>query len=113
MFTSLAAAALVGQVVLVAGEKVPEFDLRPSCHAGATIDPTQKVTFQACMDTEQSAHKQLEGQWLTFRASDRRACTAETQAGGPPSYVELLVCLEDEKAVRELQSNSKPGSASE
>jgi hypothetical protein len=108
VFTSIAAAALVGQLVLVAGDKVPEFDLRPSCHAAETIDPTQKATFQACMDTEQGARSQLQGKWLTFPAPDRRACAAETQAGGPPSYVELLVCLEDEKAVRELQLSSKP-----
>jgi hypothetical protein len=106
MFTSFAAIALTGQLVLVAGDRVPDFDLRPSCQAAATIDPTMKATFQACMDTEQGARGALEGQWLSFPLADRRACVAETQAGGPPSYVELLVCLEDEKTVRELRSNS-------
>ncbi len=108
MFTWIAAAALAGQLVLVATDKVPALDMRPTCNAAATSDPTQKTTFQACINTEQSARGALEGQWLSFPAADRRACSAETQSGGPPSYVELLVCLEDAKAVRELEGNAKP-----
>jgi uncharacterized protein YecT (DUF1311 family) len=108
MFASVATAALATQLVLVAGDKVPSFDLRPSCHAAASIDPTLKATFQSCMDDEQGARRELEGQWLSFRAGDRRSCSAETQAGGPPSYVELLVCLQDAKTARGLESSANP-----
>jgi hypothetical protein len=109
MFAStVVAAALAGQLVLVAGDNVPALDMRPTCNAAATIDPTQKTIFQSCMDTEESARGALAGQWLSFPAADRRACSAETQSGGPLSYVELLVCLEDAKAVRDLKGNNAP-----
>jgi hypothetical protein len=108
MFTSIAAAALAGQLVLVAADKVPSLDMRPTCKAAAATDQTQTTIFQSCMNTEQAARGALDGQWLSFRAADRRACSAATLSGGPPSYVELLVCLEDAKAVRELPSSPKP-----
>ena len=108
MFTSIAAAALAGSLILVAADKVPTLDMRPTCKAAATTDPTQKSIFQSCMNSEQAARGTLEGQWLAFRAADRRACSEATQSGGPPSYVELLVCLEDAKAVRELPKSPKP-----
>ena len=54
-----------------------------------------------CMDDEQQAKDQLETQWLGFVNSDRFMCTTETvgeeaDAGAtPPSYVELLTCIQD------------------
>ena len=107
MLTSIAAAALAGQLTLVAADGVPALDMRPTCKAAAATDPTQTTIFQNCMNSEQGARGALEKQWLAFRAADRRACTTATQSGGPPSYVELLVCLEDAKAVRELPSSAK------
>jgi hypothetical protein len=53
------------------------------------------------MDDEQQAKDQLETQWLGFVNSDRFMCTTETvgekaDAGAtPPSYVELLTCVQD------------------
>ena len=54
-----------------------------------------------CMDDEQQAKDQLETKWLGFVNSDRFMCTTETvgekaDAGAtPPSYVELLTCVQD------------------
>lgn len=108
MFTFAAVATLATQLVLVAADRVPHFDMAPICRRAPSLDPTQQGdAFQSCMNDEQGARTELAAQWLTFPAADRSSCTAETQAGGPPSYVELLVCLQDAKAARSLPAGSK------
>jgi hypothetical protein len=103
MFALVAMTALAAPLVLIAADKPPHFDLRPTCQSAARLDPTE-ATIKGCMDVEEGARKELDAQWLSFRAGDRQSCTAETQAGGPPTYVELLVCLQDAKAASELES---------
>ena len=48
----------------------------------------------SCMRDEDEARDTLAKEWTQFAAQDQRRCVGETQTGGSPSYVELLVCLE-------------------
>ena len=106
MIASLATVAFAAQLILVAGDKVPQFDV-PSCREAQRLDPTEEKAVQSCNDNEASARRELQGQWLSFPDGDRRTCSAETQTGGLPSYVELLVCLQDAKVARDLETKSK------
>jgi hypothetical protein len=98
--------ALTTQLVLVAGDKVPTFELR-SCRDAQSLDPTQTTAVRICMDDERSARSELEKQWLSFPAADRHSCGTEARAGGLPSYVELLVCLQDAQIARQIEATSK------
>ena len=66
------------------------------------------ATVKRCMDDEQKAKDQLETQWSGFLNSDRLMCTEETVGNRaddgsiPPSYVELLTCIQDQQVVRKL-----------
>jgi hypothetical protein len=61
-------------------------------------------TIRRCVRDEQQARDQLQTQWSQFAPSDRVMCTSETTEGGgvPPSYVELLTCLQGQQLVKKL-----------
>jgi hypothetical protein len=106
MITLLATVALATQLIFVTEQKVPQFDV-PSCREAQRLDPTQSRAVQSCRDEETGARSELQQQWLSFPAEDRHACTAETETGGLPSYVELLVCLQNAKTARAIAAKSK------
>ena len=85
---------------VMAGDKVPELDMHPTCQGAANLnlDLKDEPTVQSCIDEEEAARHTLEGVWSTSSGKRRRDCTTATQTGGPPSYVDLLWCLQDAQA---------------
>jgi hypothetical protein len=61
------------------------------------------ISFSTLVD-EQEAKDQLQTQWSQFAPSDKKMCTGLTtdDALTPPSYVELLTCLQGQQFVRKL-----------
>jgi len=93
--------ALVTQLVVTIADDVPRFDLEPVCHGiarqgGLDLEPNQSARqdFNSCMKSEMATRDQLVEQWSTFKASDKSNCIGETNAGGMPSYTDLLTCLQ-------------------
>ncbi|WP_236960648.1 hypothetical protein [Methylobacterium durans] len=88
------AVALFGATLAVTvTDHVPNFDIRPSCHAATslmTLDPKREAR---CIDDEATARTEVTKQWASFSATERQRCTAEAQLNGMPSYVDLLECL--------------------
>jgi hypothetical protein len=91
--------ALGSQLFFTVAEGAPNFDPAPGCRAAITDMPG---SFDACVKDEQAARARLSTEWLGFSAADRVNCAADESAGGTPSYVELLTCLEMSKAARAL-----------
>lgn len=85
----LAATLLIVPVV----EKVPTFDVRPSCQSATGLMDLNPERAKQCLNDEMSARDALVKQWSGFPAGDRRRCSAEAQLNGEPSYVDLLECL--------------------
>jgi hypothetical protein len=81
---------LASQLVLVAADKAPAFNVEPTCRATVT-DGLE--TLKSCENDEEAAQQQLVKQWGQFATSDRAMCT-DLVTGYDPSYVELLSCLE-------------------
>ena len=92
-----AAAVVVAASQAWAQQRLPVFDVKPECRAGGSVMPDQK-----CVEDEQNARAELETKWSTFANGDRGRCIGEATAGGSPSYVDPLTCLELAKEVREL-----------
>jgi hypothetical protein len=90
------------QLLVPVADDMPRFDVRPSCHAAATLTP---ASLESCLRDEEEARGALQVQWLQFAAPDRTQCRAETETGGSPSYVELLSCLQMARDVRKLPKN--------
>jgi hypothetical protein len=90
-------------------EAVPDFDPRPGCVAGAGSGTAERGNLDSCLRSEQEARDKLASQWSSFVAADRTRCAGRTHMGGPPSYVEVLTCLELAQAARKLPKDDGTG----
>ena len=111
MLQALQGVVLGSQLLLVA-DKVPELKFEPSCRAAmqATVGPGSRNE-NACLQDERAAKASLQKEWSQFSADQKGHCLRLLQAGGNPSYVELLTCAEMGKAVKDMkaQRNAKNG----
>jgi hypothetical protein len=102
MTIPLPAMLLAAQIALPVADRVPQFNVEPTCRGAATASAAIRSDKDICIKKELQARDDLAGQWSGFQAADRARCVTSASAGGIPSYVQLLTCLETAKAVREL-----------
>lgn len=77
-------------------DTVPKFDIAKECR----FESESSKAFDRCSHDEADALQQLETEWPHFVGADRRACLTEATVGGFASYVEMLICLEMARDVR-------------
>jgi len=104
---------LASQLVIAVADGVPQFNIERGCKvdSASAFDPSagMSATIKRCVDDEQRAKGHLEAQWSGFIASDRVMCVGATvvnksdAAEIPPSYVDLLTCLQDQQLARKLR----------
>jgi hypothetical protein len=82
---SLYAAVLSSQLIVTVADRIPEFDVGPTCRESTVHD---------CLNTEKIAREKLVEAWPHFTAQDKAACVMEERLAGPPSYVGWLTCLQ-------------------
>ena len=96
-----------GSTAFIVVADVPVYDVAPSCRAAVTVMPG---SFDACMQDEQRARAQLAATWDTFAGPTRDTCVqTESNTGGPPSYVELLTCMQMTQDAKRLPANRTDG----
>jgi hypothetical protein len=114
---ALVALWLGAQAGIALADEPPKLDVAPSCEAaarGAMVIGRDKA---ACMGDENAALDVLKQNWAKYTGADKVQCVGNVTTGGPPSYVELLSCLEimrDAKTIREgrtLEGSTPPGSS--
>src|ERR1700755_2105899 len=105
MFLPLPVVLLGAQLALPIADKVPEFDVNPSCR-GATSAAISNRDLESCLKQERDARDDLGREWAQFPAGDRTTCEHSTSMGGIPSYVEMLTCLEISRDARNLPSST-------
>ncbi|WP_246504759.1 hypothetical protein [Microvirga antarctica] len=94
MFAMVSTLALAASLIAPVADGMPNFNPRLTCKADATAqDGVAQQTVKQCLADEDDARAKVEAQWSSFAAPLRARCAAETQVGGSPSYVEVLVCL--------------------
>jgi hypothetical protein len=89
-----------------AQQRVPVYDVSATCRYDADI-ANGPESEQTCLRLEREARTNLEAQWANFAADDRAECSAESSAGGSPSYVDLLTCLQMSRDARALERQRK------
>ena len=87
----LAPLVVTAQLLLVA-DRPPTLNVEPSCRAAERSGLDR--TADTCMRGEDQAKATLNDKLTQFSARQQARCTSLVQTGGPPSYVELLTCLE-------------------
>jgi hypothetical protein len=101
------AAMTLGSPLTAAAERLPQFDPVRSCQSGGTLWGTPRQASESCVRSEQEARATLEKSWNEIFPADRTHCSLLVSTGGPPSYVELLSCVEmtrEARAFRELRA---------
>jgi hypothetical protein len=92
----------------------PTLQVGPSCEAAAQGSVVLGRDKKACLGDETTAQDTLKQNWSKYAASDKNECVSMVKTGGPPSYVELLSCVEilrDARNIRNadpLESDDKP-----
>lgn len=99
------ALALSAVLLVAAADGVPHFDPRQGCQAGADSGVDLQPNVDGCVASEMQTRSSLVEQWKNFSAADRTNCVDETSMGGPPSYIEILTCLEIARDAREMDSH--------
>lgn len=88
--------ALTSQLVLLAADRPPDFNIAQTCRLDLTAafgtDTSQQ--YKACVSDEQNARQQLQSRWPKFPPAMRTSCASQESVGGTPSYVSLLTCLQ-------------------
>lgn len=107
MIPGLVPLALGISLMVSVSDHVPTFDVGPSCRGGATSGAAMRNDVQGCITEEHEARDKLRGQWADFPAADRVRCSNMTNTGGPPSYVELITCLELARDARKIPETEK------
>jgi hypothetical protein len=108
MMTSFSTLILASQLIVTVADNVPNFNIERECKvdSASASDPNAglNATIKRCADDEQAAKDQLQTQWAQFAPSDKKMCMGLTtdDPSTPPSYVELLTCLQGQQLVRKL-----------
>jgi hypothetical protein len=108
MLISFSTLVLTSQLIVMVADDVPKFDIEKGCRidSASAFNPDigLDATIKRCAADEQEAKDQLQTQWSQFVPSDRVMCRGQTtdEASTPPSYVELLTCLQGQQLVRKL-----------
>ena len=82
----------------------PTLEVGASCEAagqGAAVLGRDK---KACLGDETTAQETLKQNWSKYAASDKNECVGMVTTGGPPSYVELLSCVEILRDARNIRN---------
>jgi hypothetical protein len=99
---------LASQMMVMVADNVPNFNIERGCKidSASLFDQNAglNATIKRCSDDEQAAKDQLQTRWEQFVPSDKKQCMGLTtdDASTPPSYVELLTCLQGQQLVRKL-----------
>jgi hypothetical protein len=109
MLISFSTLVLASQLIVPVADSVPKFNIERECKVDSTstnLNVGLDETIKRCVQDEQQARDQLQTQWSQFAPSDRVMCTSEATntegAGVPPSYVNLLTCLQGQLLVKKL-----------
>jgi hypothetical protein len=103
--TIAVASLLLGlQVAVAVADGPPKLDLAATCDAATRFSISAGRDKEACLGDEDEARTTLAQNWSKYNVDDKNQCAGTVKTGGPPSYVELLSCIEilrDAKSIRE------------
>jgi hypothetical protein len=78
-------------------DAVPKFDIARECQ----FEAGSKEELDRCVTDETQARELLQTEWAQFTPSAKTQCNQEADVDGISSYVELQVCLEMERDVKQ------------
>jgi hypothetical protein len=107
MILPFPALLLATPLLVAAADRVPTFDIGPTCQGATAGAGAGGRGPEICFRTELTARDQLAEQWNSFSAGERDRCVSLTTMTRMPSYVQVLVCLEMTRDARSLRAPSQ------
>ncbi|MGU3668596.1 hypothetical protein ACLBX9_30815 [Methylobacterium sp. A49B] len=88
-------------------DTVPNLDVEKTCKSAQVTNTSisDQANYDGCLRSEREAKKEAERQWGTYSSAAKRQCENQFKAGGYPSYVEMVTCLELASGTVPTQSN--------
>ncbi len=106
----MASQVVTGSNLVRVADRIPKFNVEKSCSRVSSVTTAiRQRDSSACERDEKDARSKLGEQWSHFTAAQRSDCIGLVSMGGPPSYVELLTCLEMAKQAAELPDEMETG----
>lgn len=97
--------ALLGLSATAHAQEIPRFDVEAHCNAVASFGGDfSNMTYNGCVDMEQSSYNGLKGRWSEIPAATRRECINIATFGGTGDYMTLEGCIDMEMAAAGNQS---------
>ena len=80
----------------VRADTVPDLDVEKTCKSAqvANTSISDKANYDGCLRSEREAKREAESRWGSYTPAAKRQCENQFKAGGFPSYVEMVTCLE-------------------
>ncbi|SEF89590.1 hypothetical protein [Bosea lathyri] len=94
IIAGLVALTLSSGLLVPIADGPPRFDIEQTCRNAGEPAVAGRPPNQACRDDERKAETTLQQRWSQYPAASRVTCVESTGLGGPPSYVQVLTCLE-------------------
>jgi hypothetical protein len=99
--------ALLPTCLLAAAEdRIPSLNVEEACKSVSSL-ATGQVSAEKCIEQENAARAELQKSWSTYASRDRERCSGLAVAGGYPSYIELLTCVQMDRDARALEEKYK------
>jgi hypothetical protein len=80
--------------ILTVADGPPKFDVAATCKHAVESGQGIGRPAAACEADENQARATITQRWQSYPVAARTRCVEETRLGGPPSYVEVMTCLE-------------------
>lgn len=78
----------------LAADGPPDLDIAKTCQSAASASVSDNASQDGCLRSERAAHDEVKRRWGEFTPAAKNQCEKQFQAGGFPSYVEMVTCLE-------------------
>ena len=111
-------AALVGLALWAAPARaddgVPKLDIEATCRSAqaASVSTSDNASLDGCLRSEREAHAEVKRRWGDYTPEAKAQCSRQSDAGGYPSYVETVTCLELASGTVPSQPGSDTGATS-
>ncbi|CAM5768170.1 hypothetical protein [Bosea minatitlanensis] len=94
LIAGLVSLSLSSGLLVPVAEGPPRFDIAATCRDVGRAGDGVGGTVAACRADEEKARDSLAAKWSSYPVAKRNSCVAGARLGGPPSYVQVITCLE-------------------
>jgi hypothetical protein len=93
---TLALLALTLAATAAHADAVPNLDVEKTCQSAQVTNTSisDQANYDGCLRSEREAQREAQRHWDTYTPAAKRQCSEQFKAGGYPSYVEMVTCLE-------------------